>query len=402
MPETITTLTGFEAKPGLERPAARTSSRSSRTPRARSSRRSTTTSRRRPRSWSASSSSSSSTSGQQNRNGRVVHGQHDQLGQGRQRGVDGTSTAADGDVAAVSPDGDRRSSRSSAAIDLLVAMPEMFGDETPASSASRRWPTRSTTGRRAHRTARRRRSPSPSPSRSRTRCRRSTTSWRGRLRSPPSRPLPDARCAEEPDSTEPSGVVEIILPSGIEVYFQAHPKRLYRIRMHPDTESVEDRDERRRRLARGDVVLDDHRTSSTSPASCTGARRSGVNGVQELVERGYIDLDDDEEVVGRDDPRRHEAEGAAPLAASRQGRQARHLGAQGAGGLGDVAATIVDPEVFPAEEQGYVIGVNRFIHESGFVPLKSEVIVASLIHGFAGRFDLFGQDPRARQDRRPS
>ena len=58
-----------------------------------------------------------------------------------------------------------------------------------------------------------------------------------------------------------------------------------------------------------------------------------------------------------------------------------------------MSGDIVDPEIFPANEQGYVIGLNRFLADSGFVPLKSEVMVASLLHGFAGRFDLMGNIP---------
>ena len=77
-------------------------------------------------------------------------------------------------------------------------------------------------------------------------------------------------------STEPRGVVEIILPSGIELYFQSDPKRLYRARMHPDAEHEipEGTVEIRTSGARSRPAPRSRR-SSTSPGSCTGQRRAG-------------------------------------------------------------------------------------------------------------------------------
>lgn len=50
-----------------------------------------------------------------------------------------------------------------------------------------------------------------------------------------------------------------------------------------------------------------------------------------------------------------------------------------------------DPEMWPPEERGYVQGLVMFletIEEAGVEDVKSEVMVGSLEHGFAGRYDI--------------
>lgn len=46
------------------------------------------------------------------------------------------------------------------------------------------------------------------------------------------------------------------------------------------------------------------------------------------------------------------------------------------------------PEMFPAEERGYVEGLLAFIEDVQPEPVAAEVMVGSVEHGFAGRYDI--------------
>jgi hypothetical protein len=63
------------------------------------------------------------------------------------------------------------------------------------------------------------------------------------------------------------------------------------------------------------------------------------------------------------------------------------------------AATGVLPvqEIYPPEEQGYVLGLIEFLNATKLVPEASEVMVGSLEHGFAGRYDLRARVPEECQ-----
>jgi hypothetical protein len=47
-----------------------------------------------------------------------------------------------------------------------------------------------------------------------------------------------------------------------------------------------------------------------------------------------------------------------------------------------------DPADWPPEERGYVLGLNAFLEDLDVEITRSEVMVGSVEHGFAGRFDL--------------
>lgn len=210
----------------------------------------------------------------------------------------------------------------------------------------------------------------------------------------PERKPPAATTPVEPESTEPSGVAEIILPSGIDLYFQEHPKRLYRARLHPDAvdfdapaDAGDDFRQWRELVSCSNItkILD-------KPGLVHWGETGGIEGVQELVRRGYIDK---KELVEWSADAIKDIMKQKKLTAWHRRDKAGKRGTSVHKALEGWAMSgeVLDPEVFPAEEQGYVIGLNRWIHDSGFVPLKSEVMVASLIHGFAGRFDLMGKIP---------
>jgi len=47
-----------------------------------------------------------------------------------------------------------------------------------------------------------------------------------------------------------------------------------------------------------------------------------------------------------------------------------------------------DPMMFPFEQHGYVVGLCKFLRDVNPEPVAAEVMVGSLEHGFAGRYDL--------------
>src|SRR5690606_869501 len=49
---------------------------------------------------------------------------------------------------------------------------------------------------------------------------------------------------------------------------------------------------------------------------------------------------------------------------------------------------IPDPEFFPAEQAGYVRGLVEFLKVAEPTPIASEVMVGSVKHGYAGRYDI--------------
>ena len=56
-----------------------------------------------------------------------------------------------------------------------------------------------------------------------------------------------------------------------------------------------------------------------------------------------------------------------------------------------------DPEMFPEEERGYVVGLNAFLADIQPEPLAAEVMVGSVEHGFAGRYDIRFQTSQEAQ-----
>lgn len=211
-------------------------------------------------------------------------------------------------------------------------------------------------------------------------------------------PVEDVTVAEEvspePESSEPKGVVEIILPSGIEVYFQQEPKRFYKIRLHPDADGIEppegsEDDFREWRevdsCSKVTGILD-------KPGLVHWAEEVGVSGVKTLVEKGWIGPAEIEKWSVEMIRDVMKTKGLRTWQ-TRDKAAGRGTSVHKALETWAMTGSVMDPEAFPANEQGYVIGLNRFIEASGFVPLRSEVIVASLIHGLAGRFDLMGKIP---------
>lgn len=56
-----------------------------------------------------------------------------------------------------------------------------------------------------------------------------------------------------------------------------------------------------------------------------------------------------------------------------------------------------DPSIFPDEERGYVEGLNAFLDDVNPEPYAAEVMVGSVEHGFAGRYDARIRIPKECQ-----
>lgn len=204
--------------------------------------------------------------------------------------------------------------------------------------------------------------------------------------------------APETDET-PQGVVELELPSGIEVYYQAAPKRLYRVRQA---------------LLTGDepgLSYDWVEVPSIStvtkildkPGLVHWGEKVGINLVQELLRQGDVDLD----FVKRFQPNEKKHPpwfgGAHLQEIGKSKRLTNYYMRDQAATRGDsvhkaletwaMSGSPANPDVFPEEERGYVVGLNKFLTESSIIPIRSEVIVASTAHRIAGRFDLQAEMP---------
>lgn len=170
-------------------------------------------------------------------------------------------------------------------------------------------------------------------------------------------------------SGQSEGTAEVT-PSGIEVYFQSQPKRLYRVNgvEVPSVSTVLD-------------VLE-------KPPAYWGMR-VGVRGVLELYNREVLgvvdhvtDYTEDEiitmlkqnELTTNDYRDRGGDRGQAVHDALENWARTGHM---------------PDPGIYPEEQEGYVRGLVAFLKSiPSAEPIACEVMVASVEHGYAGRYDL--------------
>jgi hypothetical protein len=199
--------------------------------------------------------------------------------------------------------------------------------------------------------------------------------------------------------------VTSLTPSGLEVLYSWAPKRLYRVR---------------RRLHRSDWEQDEVRytdwvevpsvTTVLGVLDKSGAltwwgQGIGVEGALELARRGIIVYGDGHwtdsynGVVDKDDVVKFLTQEKLTV------NHVKDKAADRGTSVHNVFETWCKdtsfrptPDVYPENEQGYVTGLLKFLNDLGDVDdVEAEIMVGSLVHGFAGRFDARLTIPSARE-----
>jgi hypothetical protein len=196
-----------------------------------------------------------------------------------------------------------------------------------------------------------------------------------------------------PSVEEPWGVSQVLTPSELEIFYQAGPKRLYRIRdiadptgqiIYHDVAGTDDPDFPWIEVPSVSTVLDVLEKGGLSwwgmkvgiaGALCTTAQEELLNDWPGL-DGPEVDV-----IVKRLQ--------AANLDVNKVRDKAADRGTNVHSALESWVESSVtpNPDLFPENERGYVQGLVAFINDAHPHPLHSELMVAST-EGFAGRFDL--------------
>lgn len=190
-------------------------------------------------------------------------------------------------------------------------------------------------------------------------------------------------------SGQSEGTTEVT-PSGIEIFFQSQPKRLYRVRSPKRPDGSHNYDWREVPSVTTVLgVLD-----KSGPLIWWG---QGIGGIGVLkLQALNVDFDPVLSLVvqGRDDEAR--AELCAIL--TKYQLSTNHVRDK-AGSRGQAVHDALetwaktghkpDPSIYPPEEKGYVEGLLAFLADvPSAEPEACEVLVASVEHGYAGRYDI--------------
>lgn len=197
---------------------------------------------------------------------------------------------------------------------------------------------------------------------------------------------------------EPEFVTETT-PAGIEVLYQWAPKRLYRVRPNPI--GSDDPEAEWREVPSVTTVLE----CLDKPALPWWGMKVGVDGLLELLrKRDVMYWDEGAWLAAVRDKfgifrgwTDANVESVVPLL-SHHKLTTNHVKDK-AGSRGTAIHDALEvwaktdalpiPSMFSPEEQGYVRGLLAFLkHVPSAEPVASEVMVGSLEHGFAGRYDL--------------
>lgn len=216
----------------------------------------------------------------------------------------------------------------------------------------------------------------------------------GELQPPPPGSLPAAEAPQAPEP-EPEFTTSVT-PSGIEVLYQWAPKRLYRVRNAPDR--IKDP-----MFSNYEGAFDWVEVPSVTtvlkvldkPALPWWGMKVGVAGVLELAKRSIlVPADFDPVFLGTPDA----WDVDSIIDALKREKLTTNHTLDKAGDRGNsvhdafekwaLEGILPHPEIYPEEEKGYVAGLRKFIDAVTLDSLESEVMVGSLAHGFAGRYDL--------------
>lgn len=204
-------------------------------------------------------------------------------------------------------------------------------------------------------------------------------------------------------AAEPKYLSEVVTPSGLEVRYAVEPKRKYEVRQAPTSEhDIPDESDGWMEVPSVTTVLE----VLDKPALSWWGMTVGAEGVLTLHNMGLLRSVPlgQQRILACAGP---VGEGTGLVVAgveqvvdllNTHKLTVNHV-KRAAGERGQAVhdalevwandGTLPDPEMYPPEEQGYVQGLLAFLQDvPSAEPVASEVMVGSVEHGFAGRYDL--------------
>ena len=173
------------------------------------------------------------------------------------------------------------------------------------------------------------------------------------------------------ESQIPRGVCEVVTPSGVQIYYQAAPKRLYKVngKEVPSVTGVLDI------LEKGGLPWWGMKVGIEGVLQLSNADNlalySTVEEWVELLTQHKLTVNHVRDQAGDRGQAVHDA---------------LELWASG-------NYVLPEPLIYAPEEQGYVRGLRDFLIDCGAEAVASEVMVGSAKHKYAGRFDLRARIP---------
>lgn len=188
---------------------------------------------------------------------------------------------------------------------------------------------------------------------------------------------------------------EAVTPSGIEVMYEAAPKRHYMVRHRSSDEREFDVESEWREVPSVTTVLG----VLDKPGLPWWSQGLAVESVIELVRRGLLSWLPgwtEEGYLAHPDGAAATKESIVALLTAekltcnhaRDKAGARGQACHDAFETWAKSGQKPDPEMFPEEEKGYIAGLLAFLEDAQPEPLDCEVMVGSVEHGFAGRYDV--------------
>lgn len=200
----------------------------------------------------------------------------------------------------------------------------------------------------------------------------------------------------------PTPVATSVTPNGIEIAYYTEPKRMYQLRRPMqdavDTEEVRELSEAWREVPSVTTILE----VLDKPALPWWGMTVGVEGVIQLVKEGRFQVIDGQPAVIGDDGIAYHAikENVVPLLTSyklttnhvKDEAGQRGTSAHNALEAWAITGALPTPEDYPDEERPYIRALLQFLLDvqGSLEPETVEVMVGSLEHGFAGRYDFRG------------
>lgn len=190
--------------------------------------------------------------------------------------------------------------------------------------------------------------------------------------------------APEVPLDEPYGVAQAVTPSGLEIYYQAGPKRLYRIFDVNKHDWIE--------VPSVSTILEVLEKGGLS----WWGMKVGIEGVRELARMNVLvpadfELDQldgsDPDAWTTDAIVRSMTEHKLTVNYTKDKAATRGTNVHTALETWAETGVIPDPQFFPENERGYVEGLGAFLRDATPLPHHTELMVASTA-GFAGRFDM--------------